>query len=72
MVFPGRRRSRPKGRQAAATLPVPAGRRRRTAAEASEHARAVFATLREAVGDEEYFDVTAQLPPDYGVLLPGP
>lgn len=40
--------------------------------EASEHARAVFATLREAVGDEEYFDVTVQLPPDYGVLLPGP
>jgi uncharacterized protein (DUF2267 family) len=38
--------------------------------EASEHARAVFATLREAVGDEEYFDVTVQLPPDYGVLLP--
>ncbi|MCO5974102.1 DUF2267 domain-containing protein [Actinoallomurus soli] len=39
---------------------------------ASEHARAVFATLREAVGDEEYFDVTVQLPPDYSVLLPVP
>jgi uncharacterized protein (DUF2267 family) len=37
---------------------------------ASEHARAVFATLREAVGDDEFFDVTVQLPPDYGVLLP--
>jgi uncharacterized protein (DUF2267 family) len=40
--------------------------------EASEHARAVFATLREAVGDDEYFDVTVQLPPDYDVLLPRP
>jgi uncharacterized protein (DUF2267 family) len=39
--------------------------------EASEHARAVFAALREAVGDE-FFDVTVQLPPDYGVLLPAP
>lgn len=39
---------------------------------ASEHARAVFATLREAVGDEEYFDVTVQLPRDYAVLLPAP
>jgi uncharacterized protein (DUF2267 family) len=38
--------------------------------DASEHARAVFATLREAVGDDEFFDVTVQLPPDYGVLLP--
>jgi uncharacterized protein (DUF2267 family) len=40
--------------------------------EASEHARAVFAALREAVGDDEFFDVTVQLPPDYGVLLPAP
>ena len=40
--------------------------------EASEHVRAVFATLREAVGDDEYFDVTVQLPPDYDVLLPAP
>jgi uncharacterized protein (DUF2267 family) len=39
---------------------------------ASDHIRAVFATLREAVGDEEYFDVTAQLPPDYDAVLPGP
>ncbi|MCO6011675.1 DUF2267 domain-containing protein [Actinoallomurus purpureus] len=39
---------------------------------ASIHARAVFATLREAVGDEEYFGVTLQLPPDYAVLLPVP
>lgn len=40
--------------------------------EAREYARAVFATLREAVRDEEYFDVTVQLPPDYHVLLPEP
>jgi uncharacterized protein (DUF2267 family) len=33
-----------------------------------EHARAVFLTLREAVGDEEFFDVTVQLPPDYDAL----
>jgi uncharacterized protein (DUF2267 family) len=39
---------------------------------AERHARAVFATLREAVGDEKYLDVTVQLPPDYAVLLPGP
>lgn len=29
------------------------------------HARAVFATLREAVDDDEFFDVTVQLPEDY-------
>src|SRR5918999_4356786 len=31
---------------------------------AGEHARAVFATLRDAVG-EELYDVTVQLPPEY-------
>jgi uncharacterized protein (DUF2267 family) len=35
------------------------------------HTRAVLATLREAVGDE-YTDITAQLPPDYAVVLPLP
>jgi uncharacterized protein (DUF2267 family) len=40
--------------------------------EAREYARAVFATLREAVRDDEYFDVTVQLPPDYHALLPEP
>jgi uncharacterized protein (DUF2267 family) len=40
--------------------------------QASEHARAVFATLREAISDKEFFDVTVQLPPDYQVLLPAP
>jgi uncharacterized protein (DUF2267 family) len=35
---------------------------------AAEHARAVLVTLREAVGDE-FMDVRAQLPPEYGDLL---
>ena len=35
---------------------------------AARHARAVLTTLREAVGDDEFFDVTVQLPPEYGVL----
>jgi uncharacterized protein (DUF2267 family) len=37
--------------------------------EEPDHARAVFATLREAVGDEEFFDVTVQLPDDYQAVL---
>jgi uncharacterized protein (DUF2267 family) len=41
-----------------------------TPREAIEHARAVFATLREFVGDKELSDVLAQLPKDYDVLLP--
>jgi uncharacterized protein (DUF2267 family) len=40
-------------------------------AEALVHARAVLATLREAVGDEEFFDVMSELPADYkGTLVP--
>jgi uncharacterized protein (DUF2267 family) len=39
-----------------------------TPAEAREHARAVFATLREAVGEPEFLDVTAQLPPEYAAV----
>jgi uncharacterized protein (DUF2267 family) len=35
---------------------------------ALEHARAVFATLREALPDNEFFDVTAQLPGDYAAV----
>jgi uncharacterized protein (DUF2267 family) len=35
---------------------------------ARRHAAAVFATLREAVGDE-YFDIRAQLPAEYAPLL---
>ena len=34
-------------------------------AEALVHARAVLATLREAVGDEEFLDVMSELPTDY-------
>jgi len=36
---------------------------------AREHARAVFVTLREAVGVEEFFDIEAQLSDDYASLL---
>jgi uncharacterized protein (DUF2267 family) len=39
-----------------------------TPLEAAEHARAVFATLREAVGEEEFRDVTDQLPHDFAAL----
>jgi uncharacterized protein (DUF2267 family) len=39
--------------------------------QAREHAQAVFATLREAVG-EEFFDVTVQLSGEYRTLLPPP
>jgi uncharacterized protein (DUF2267 family) len=31
-------------------------------------ARAVFTSLREAIGDDEFFDVTVQLPFEYGAL----
>jgi len=39
-----------------------------TPAEAREHARAVFATLREAVGEDEFLDVSAQLPLEYAAV----
>jgi uncharacterized protein (DUF2267 family) len=39
-----------------------------TPAEARDHARAVFATLREAVGEEEFHDIRAQLPLEYAAL----
>ena len=32
------------------------------------HARAVFATLREALPEEEFLDITAQLPRDYAAV----
>jgi uncharacterized protein (DUF2267 family) len=35
---------------------------------AREHARAVFETLREAIDDGEYLDVTAQLPAEYAAV----
>jgi len=38
---------------------------------AVSHARAVLATLREAIDDDEFFDVTVQLPQDYvSALIP--
>ncbi|MCW3064035.1 MAG: hypothetical protein JWN32_1207 [Solirubrobacterales bacterium] len=40
--------------------------------EAREHARAVFATLREFVDDKEIGDIAAQLPDDYRALLARP
>jgi uncharacterized protein (DUF2267 family) len=33
--------------------------------EAREHARAVFATLRDAVGEQEFLDISAQLPVEF-------
>ncbi|MEA2227215.1 MAG: hypothetical protein QOF04_845, partial [Solirubrobacteraceae bacterium] len=36
---------------------------------AAEHARAVLATLREAVGEKEFADTKAQLPGEYRDLL---
>lgn len=36
--------------------------------QARDHAKAVFLTLREAVGNEEFFDVTVQFPPEYAAL----
>jgi uncharacterized protein (DUF2267 family) len=38
---------------------------------ATEHARAVLTTLREAVGEDEWRDTVAQLPADYGALWKG-
>jgi uncharacterized protein (DUF2267 family) len=46
-----------------------AGRERVSPLEAIWHARAVFAVLREAIGDDELFDVVVQLPDDYVATL---
>jgi uncharacterized protein (DUF2267 family) len=43
-----------------------------TPAEAKEHARAVLATVREAVGEDEFADVEAQLPKEYDEVLARP
>jgi uncharacterized protein (DUF2267 family) len=40
--------------------------------QAREYSRAVLAALREVVLDPEFFDVTVQLPADYGPLLKAP
>ena len=37
--------------------------------EAREHARAVLVTLREAIGEQEFLDVTVQLPDEYVTAL---
>jgi uncharacterized protein (DUF2267 family) len=39
---------------------------------AFEHVRAVFAALRDTLPEAEFWDVTVELPPDFGVLLPVP
>jgi uncharacterized protein (DUF2267 family) len=39
-----------------------------TPRQALSHARAVFATLREAVSEQEFLDVTAQLPRDFAAV----
>jgi uncharacterized protein (DUF2267 family) len=36
---------------------------------ARDHARAVILTMREAIGDDEFFDVTSELPADYMTAL---
>ena len=43
-----------------------------TPEEAHEHARAVFATLREAVTKKQLADISAQLPDDYAALMARP
>jgi uncharacterized protein (DUF2267 family) len=40
--------------------------------QATEHARAVFATLRESVSEKEFSDIAAQLSDDYRALLARP
>ena len=40
--------------------------------QARDHARAVLATLRDAVADDEFFDLTVQLPDEYAVRLAAP
>jgi uncharacterized protein (DUF2267 family) len=40
-----------------------------SADKAREHVSAVLSTLREAVGEQEFLDVTAQLPHDYTALI---
>lgn len=47
-------------------------RRGVTIAEAREHARAVFATLREAITEQELSDTTDRLPKEYAAILARP
>jgi uncharacterized protein (DUF2267 family) len=46
-----------------------AERERVSPIEAALHARAVFCVLREAAGEDEFRDITVQLPDDYVTLL---
>jgi uncharacterized protein (DUF2267 family) len=39
---------------------------------AREHTRAVFATLREAVSEKEFSDITNQLPKEFDAVLARP
>jgi uncharacterized protein (DUF2267 family) len=43
-----------------------------TPAQAHEHTRAVFATLREAITPKEWQDVIAQLPDEYAAVSARP
>jgi uncharacterized protein (DUF2267 family) len=71
-------RGRAEGGESARMLPLKqfqmaiADREGVTRAEARLHARAVFATLREAVGDDEIADIASQLPHEYISLIPRP
>jgi len=38
--------------------------------ETARHARALFATLAEAVSDKEWFDATVELPDEYRAIVP--
>jgi uncharacterized protein (DUF2267 family) len=38
-------------------------------AQARDHARAVLQALREAAGDDEFFDIASQLPDEYAPVL---
>ena len=46
-----------------------AGREGASVRDATRHTRAVMATLRDAVGVEEFADVVVELPKDYDPLL---
>jgi uncharacterized protein (DUF2267 family) len=50
-------------------LALIADRERVDRGQAAEHARAVLDVLREAIGEDEFHDTTAQLPGEYRVLL---
>jgi uncharacterized protein (DUF2267 family) len=66
----GEQRDRPARRMSVDEFVLRVAARERVSPEqAPQHIRAVLEALREAVG-EEYFDVRAQLPPEYTSVLP--